>query len=96
MGNTKIANILGLARKSGNLIIGSDNLKGYRKKLYLLIVKSTAGKAVLSLAEDLSKKTGCEVLNLDIDLTQVLNINNCQIVGIKNKGFADSIMQNQK
>lgn len=90
----KIAGYLNLARKSNNLIIGTENLKKYNKKLYLIILSKTAGKTACAVAQKQKERTECEVVVADIDLAEILNINNCQIVALKNKGFADMVIQN--
>lgn len=94
MDNTKIAGYLNLARKSNNLIIGTENLKKYNKKLYLIVLSKTAGKNAGAVAEKQKERTDCEIVVADIDLAEILNINNCQIVALKNKGFADMVIQN--
>ena len=94
MDSSKIAAYLNLARKSSNLIIGTENLKKYGKKLYLVVLGKTAGKTAGVVAQKQKERTGCEVVVADIDLAGILNINNCQIVALKNKGFADMVIQN--
>lgn len=94
MDSSKIAAYLNLARKSNNLIIGTENLKKYNKKLYLIILTKTAGKTAEAVAQKQKERTQCEVVAENIDLAEILNINNCQIVALKNKGFADMVIQN--
>lgn len=94
MESSKIASYLNLARKANSLIIGTENLKKHNKKLYLIIVVKSAGKTAFQVAQTQKEKTGCEVVVADLDLAGMLNINNCQIVALKNKGFADMVIQN--
>ncbi len=89
---SELKGILGLAHKAGALIIGSDNLKGYEKKLYLLLIDNTAGKSLMREMEFLAKKRAVELLKLD-SLNEILSIENCKVVGIKNKGFSDTIRE---
>ena len=96
MDSSKIAGYLSLARKSNNLIIGTENLKKYNKKLYLIILVKTAGKTAQAIAQKQNERTGCEIVVSDIDLSKMLNVNNCQIIALKNKGFADMVIQNLK
>ena len=85
----KIKSYLGLANNAGYLIIGSDNLKNYSKKLYLVLIDKTAQKN--------SQKQATKYKNLGIDVFEVenlaalSNLTNCKIVGIKNKGISDQI-----
>ncbi|MEG1500178.1 MAG: hypothetical protein RR400_03855 [Clostridia bacterium] len=39
----KVKNLLGMARKAGYLIIGSDNLLRHTKKLYLVVKDKETG-----------------------------------------------------
>lgn len=83
---------LGQARNAGYLIIGSDNLDNYDKKLYLILIDKNAGKSSNKIASR-HKENGVEVIfaeNLEI----LSNIKNCKILGIKNKGLSEEIKKN--
>ena len=86
--------LISIANKAGYLIIGSDNLKNYNKKLYLIVKNKSGGKNLNKIAQQNMLTTNCEVITLDennFDL--VVNIPNCKIVGIKNKGISDEIIK---
>jgi len=90
----KIKGLVNIARKAGYLIIGSDNLKGYDKKLYLILKSDDCGKNIEKITEFNKEKTKCEVLTFAKDeYVQMIEIINCKIVGLKNKGIADEIIK---
>lgn len=87
----RIKNYLGLARNAGYLIIGSDKLDDYDKKLYLILIDELAGKnsQKISLRQ---KERGVEILTVK-NLEELSSIKNCKILGIKNKGLSDQIIK---
>lgn len=87
----RIKNYLGLARNAGYLIIGSDKLDDYDKKLYLILIDESAGKnsQKISLRQ---KERGVEILTVK-NLEELSSIKNCKILGIKNKGLSDQIIK---
>ena len=92
--NTKLSGYLNIARKANALVIGADNLDVYRKKLYLILVASTAGKSTQSIVNKVVKNTSCEKIETSLNLSEILCISNCQVVAIKNKGLAEKIKEN--
>ena len=80
---------MGLAQNAGYLIIGSDKLDGYDKKLYLILIDKNAGNSSLKVAKR-QQARGVEVHFVD-ELELLINIKNCKIVGIKNKGISEQI-----
>ena len=92
MDREKIKGYLGIARKAGYLIIGVDNLKKYNKKLYLLLADSdlsnTINKTIAS-KEDVRH----EIID---NLGELMSIEKCKIVGIKNHNIAMQIIENIK
>lgn len=87
----KIKNYLGLARNAGYLIIGSDKLDGYDKKLYLILIDETAGNSSQKIALK-QKEKGIEVFQVN-NLEKISNIKSCKILGIKNKGLSEQIIK---
>lgn len=86
----QISGYINICRKAGYLIVGSDNLKGYNKKLYLVIFDKSAQKNTMKVVLGLEQKniTTFEVENLE-NLTK---IKNCKIIGIKNKDLSELIL----
>lgn len=91
----KINNYLGICKKANYLIIGSDNLKNYTKKLYLLVVcgeiTNTIKKTVNDLLEGYADLK-CIILNEEFG--NAIGIEHCKIVGVKNKGLCEEILKN--
>ena len=90
----KIKGLVNISNKAGFLIIGADNLKGYNKKLYLILRSDDSGKNLVKISECVKKNTNCEieVINSEI-FKQVVLIENCKIIGIKNKGISEEIIK---
>lgn len=88
----KAKSYLGQARNAGYLIIGSDKLDGYDKKLFLILIDKNAGKSSNKIALR-HKENGVEVVFVD-NLEELSSIKNCKILGIKNKGLSEEIKKN--
>ena len=85
---------MGIANKAGYLIIGSDNLKGYDKKMYLLLKSESAGRPIEKITNNLIQKSNCNVFTFcENEFLQMVGITNCKIVGIKNKGISEEIIK---
>ena len=85
-----IRGLISIARKGGFCIIGQDNLRGYDKKLYILILDKKAGQALAKSANFMAKQRGAQLLEVE-DLQEVSGIENCKILGIKNKALGEEI-----
>lgn len=86
----KVRSVLGLARKSGTLIIGMDNIDRERCRV-LVLMASDCSEAV----RDFARKHDC--INLDmntVELSEVIGTRGgVQIVGLPlNSGFAEKLM----
>jgi ribosomal protein L7Ae-like RNA K-turn-binding protein len=88
----KIKNYLGICRKAGYLIIGADNLKKYDKKMYLLLVDCDVSKTMQKIIDKFKEKN-IECLMVE-KLNQLVELENCKIVGVKNNGLALEIIKN--
>ena len=88
----QIDGLISIARKAGFVIIGQDDLKGYSKKLYLILIDATAGKALRREVEFLSQKNDVTALEVEA-LGQSCGIENCKVIGIKNKAISEKIME---
>lgn len=94
----KLNNLCGLisiARKAGYVIIGQDNLKNYDKKLYLLLLDSSAGVSLTREMNFLARKHNIPLQKID-NLGELAGVENCKALGIKNKAFAENIIKNLK
>lgn len=88
----KIGGLISLARKAGFCIIGLDNLKKYDKKLYLLLLDKTCGASLEREANFIASKKEIPLVKID-NLSNMISIENCKFVGIKNKNFSDNILK---
>lgn len=89
--NKKIIGYINIAKKANYLIIGSDTLKNYTKKLYLVLYDKNAQNSVKKIVYDISHK---DIKTIEIEnLSELVNIENCKIVGLKNKGLSDTILE---
>ena len=86
---SQISGYINISRKAGYLIIGSDKLKGYNKKLYLALYDTSAQKNTLKVVEEIKNK-GIPIFAVD-NLEELTKIKNCKIVGIKNKDISEII-----
>lgn len=91
MERDKAKGYLNIAHKGGYLIIGSDKLDGYDKKLYLVLMDTTIGKTGEKIAQRLSER-GVNMLKVD-NLEELSSIKNCKILALKNKNLADIIIE---
>ncbi len=92
----KVSTYLGFAIKSNNIIYGIDNLRDYNKKLYLIILCKTANDKSLTIAKNLREKNkNCTVMTTnDNTLSELLHLDNCKMIGIKNHSLAQAIIDN--
>lgn len=90
----KVKGLINISNKAGYLIIGSDALKNYHKKLYLIIRSSNSGKNLVKISENLVKQTNCEEIILtDEEMSAIISIDNCKIIGLKNLGLSKEILK---
>lgn len=93
---SKINNYLGICKKAGYLIVGSDNLQDYHQKLYLIIVRGEISTTIKKLI----KRKMLEYENIPCiiakeEFSHVIGLQNCKVVGIKNKGITEEILKLQ-
>lgn len=87
-----LSGIISIAKKAGYVIVGQDTLKGYDKKLYLLLIDKTAGKSLKREMNFLAKNKEIPIFEIE-NLPEISKIENCKILGIKNKNLSDSIIK---
>lgn len=87
--------LLSIARKAGYAVIGQDNLIGYGKKLYLLLMDESAGDSLCREMAHLSNTKNIPLVRLK-NLPELAKINTCKVIGIKNKNLADEMLKTIK
>lgn len=92
----KVLTYLGFAKKSNNIIFGIDKLQNYNKKIHLIILCKTANEKYLKTAQNIrAKNKNCTVLITKVcTLNELLNTDNCKIIGIKNLSLSKAIIDN--
>lgn len=91
----EISGLISIARKAGYCIIGQDNLLGYDKKLYLILLDKNAGNSLSKSIKYMAEQRGLELILLD-GLAEKTNLENCKVLGIKNKGLSEEIVKRIK
>ncbi len=93
MQNSKLAAYISIALKAGYVVQGSDALSDYDKKLYLVLLDSTAQKSSQKVFKKLTEK-GVE--GLIVNGLGEMNDKTYKIIGIKNKGISEEIKKQIK
>lgn len=88
----EIRGYFSIARKAGFAIVGQDVLKGFDKKLYLIVIDTNAGNSLKREMNFLSKNKNIPLIELD-GLAEIVAIQNCKVVGIKNKAISENIIK---
>ena len=89
MKEEKIKGYLNISRKAGYLIIGGEKLEDYNKKLYLVLYDTQAANNTLKVVRKIEEK-GINAIAVD-KLDELSSINNCKIIGIKNKDISEIV-----
>lgn len=94
--NQKILNLLGLAKRSGNVAMGQDLVLreiSHGSKNLLVFIASDAGNNIVKKINDKTKFYGLTLINtFDTDeLSKALGSVNRKTVVIKDKGFIEMI-----
>lgn len=90
MDKNKITGYLNIAQKAGYIIWGGDNLENYTKKLYLVLYDPIVGKSTQKIVDKIKEK-GIMVLPVN-ELNILLNKSICKIIGVKNKGISEILI----
>lgn len=89
---TKIETYIGFAIKKGSTVFGVDNIKQYRKKIYLIVYTPDLSHNSLSVLQRICKKKEC--LLKAIPNYELLGDKNCKALAICDKSLADAITEN--
>lgn len=94
--SNKLIGYLGLLKKGDYLIIGADKIKETRKKMFLIIIPSNPSKNIEKVSSFKANDYNIPIIKLKNanDLGEAIGINNCKILGVKNKGLCDAILKN--
>ena len=90
----KIKSYLGFAIKSNEIIYGFDNLNTTKKNIKLVLYyDSISEKSLKNLRYLANNKKWKMVKLVNTSLDELLNTNNCKIVGITNENLAKVILE---
>ena len=91
--NSKTETYIGFAIKKGSVVFGCDNIKRYRKKVYLLLATESLSENSWETLTACADNFGCQVLK--IEDYGILQKRNCKALAICDKSLAEAI-QNVK
>ena len=86
----KIKGLVSISRKAGYAVLGGENLLSYDKKLYLVMLDASAGKSLSREVNFYCKSRNLAPVVVE-NLSDLVGIENCKVVGIKNKKLAENI-----
>lgn len=92
--NSKIETYIGFAIKKGSVVFGVDNIKYYRKKMYLLLYVESLSQNSLDVLKLTSERVGCPLSQ--IQDYETLQRKNCKALAICDKSLANAILENLK
>jgi len=97
MPQRKIKNYLGLARRANAIIFGIDNIKSYKKKIYCIILCSSASENLKSSIDIIISRREIPIKKLEEGtLDEMLNTQNCKVIAITNESFIKPILKGEE
>ena len=95
--NSKLAGLIGLCRKSGNLLCGATAVESAikKRKCLLVLIAEDSGESIKRKIENLCKETGTEykiMFNKDW-LGSAAGLDGKAVIAIKSKDFAEGILK---
>lgn len=92
----KIISYIGFAIKAQKVIIGQSHLKRTDKKLFLILVCSSASENLINLAKNLALKNECGLIITKPKLDILTNIQYVKIIGITDENLSKAIIENKE
>ena len=91
----KISTYIGFAIKSGNFLRGTDAVKMYKKRIFLIILcKNAAFNTQKDITDFASYRKIPLIITTDFTLEEITGKENCKVIGIIDKNLAQAIIQN--
>ena len=84
--------IINICRKAGYLIIGGENIKNNPHKMYLILIDKSSGNSLKREINYLLVSRNIPFLEVE-GLANMIGIENCKAVAIKNKTLSDEILK---
>lgn len=92
----KIISYIGFAIKAKKVIVGQSHLKRTDKRLYLVLVCSSASENLIDLAKNLAFKNVCDYIITKPRLDTLTNIQDVKIIGITDENLSRAIIDNKE
>ncbi len=90
---SKAERYVGLCMKAGKLTCGFNAVEAEKKRIYLLILCSSASDNAKKSAQKLKNRFGCELMVIyGTPLEEVTGKPNCKLAAVRDKNLADAIM----
>ena len=87
---SKANGYINIAQRAGYVIWGTDNLKGYTHKIYLILYREDFGKTI---EKTINRFSQVEIIQLSVEnFNVVVGSNKSKIIAIKNKGISEQII----
>ncbi len=92
--NSKIETYIGFAIRKNSVVFGTENIKYYRKKMYLILYTQSLSKNSLEVLRLTGERIGIPIAQ--IEDYQSLQMKNCKALAICDKSLANAILENLK
>ena len=94
---SKIKTYLGFAIKSGKIIFGYDNLLIAKNNPYLVLSCSTLNEKMNTKVNTFCNNRKIKCVNLlEVKLSDLIQRDNCKVVGIKDENLSNAILNEFK
>ena len=92
MQRSKLNGYLGLCKRSNSILYGFDNIKA-SKNCFLVLISSDCKENLERRVSNICAERNIKIKKLNATLNEILNTNNCSVVGIINKNFVEPILK---
>ena len=87
----KVNGYINIANRGGYIIWGTDGLKGYTHKLYLILYREDYGKTI---EKTLNRFSEIDCIKLTVEeFNSIVSTDNCKLLAIKNKGISEQVLK---
>lgn len=87
----KIINLLGLAMRARKLLLGVDNIKSYRKRLYMVFADGLLSAGNTETLKRYCERVGAALVITPVPVADIIHKPGCKAVGLTDEGFYKGI-----
>ena len=87
--------LLNISRKAGYLIIGGENIEKHTQKMYVIVLDEKSGNSLKREMTHVANERNIPLLFVQ-KLDELMGIENCKAVALKNKALSEEIIKNIK